>query len=379
MSANQAPSDGALRDITVLDLSLQLPGPYATMLLRSLGARVIKVEPPGGDPARTIDPQMFALVNGGKESVQLNLRVEEERSVLHALVRRCDVLIEGFRPRVAARLGFDYETISRIHPGIVYCSLSGYGQTGPYRDIPGHDLNYLGVGGAIGHQEPAAPTPQPIGMPVIDLSAGTAAALAITAALRERDRTGHGRYLDVAMLDSAVFWSRVKSSRLDDVEPAYAVLRASDGGYLSIAVIEDKFWRSLCEALDWRDWLDDVGLADHEGRKARAPEILTRLARSISERPRQAWLELFGRIDVPAAPVHAAAEASSDPQVIERGLLGGFESRPTRPPLPRELLAATDGLGEPPALDGARSRILSELGLKFDERVDSAQAGARSV
>lgn len=374
----RATGAGALGDIAVLDLSLQLPGPYATMLLRGLGARVIKVEPPGGDPARTIDPPMFALMNAGKESLELNLRAAEDRKVLHALARVCQVLIEGFRPGVAARLGFDYETISRIRPDVVYCSISGYGQSGPYRDLPGHDLNYLGVGGDVGshHQGDEALAPRAIGMPVVDLSAGTTAALAVVAALRDRDRNGRGRYLDLAMLDSAVFWSNVKRAQPEDVEPAYAILRAADGRYLTIAVIEDKFWRALCEALGWQDWLEDFGLAAQDGRRTRAGEILTRLARTIAERPRAAWLEEFARADVPAAPVHMGDEARHDPQVIERGLFAA-SSKPVRPPLPRELLTVAEIPMEPPTLGGARQHILSELGL-WHENQTTLPAGVES-
>lgn len=370
---------GALSDVTVLDLSLQLPGPYATMLFRSLGARVIKVEPPGGDPARVIDPRMFAVMNAGKESLEIDLRTQEGRQLLHSIASRCRVLIEGFRPGVAERLGFDYETISRLRPDVIYCSLSGYGQTGPYRDLPGHDLNYLGVGGDVGPRSRGDSTvaPEPIGMPVVDLAAGTVAALAVVAALRESDGTGRSRYLDVAMLDSAVVWANAKTARPEDGEPAYAVLRTADGRFLTIAVIEDKFWRSLCEVLGWHDWLDDPTLADHGLRKKRAAEILARLASAIAERPRDEWLRAFAQKDVPAAPAHVGDEAANDAQVIERGLLG-VDSKPIRPPLPRELLPLAGAPMEPPALDESRERILSELQLHLAKQPTFSATGAET-
>lgn len=361
----------ALADVTVLDLSLQLPGPYATMLLHTLGARVIKVEPPGGDPARTIDPVMFATVNAGKESLELDLRAERGRQVLRRLVQRADVLVEGFRPGVAERLGFAYEDVADARPDLVFCSISGYGQEGPYRGLPGHDLNYLAVGGGVPARcADGAASPQPIGVPVVDLAAGTTAALAIVAALRHRDATGCGAYLDVALLDTAVVWSNVKGvDRADGAEPAYAVLRAADHACLAVAVIEDKFWQALCAALEWHDWIHSPELATYASRRRRAGEIFQRLRDAIAARPRAEWLELFAEADVPAAPVNAPEDVEADPQVVERGL---FVDGRLRAPLPRDLARGTVAAVWP---DGACSRILAELGYSADERAELLAAG----
>jgi crotonobetainyl-CoA:carnitine CoA-transferase CaiB-like acyl-CoA transferase len=333
--------EAALSGVRVLDLSLQLPGPYATMLLHALGAEIVKVEPPGGDPARLIDPPMFEKVNAGKATREVDLRTAEGRAELHALAATCDVLIEGFRPGVAERLGFGYDEIVSIRPDLVYCSISGYGQTGPYRTLPGHDLNYLGVAGAAGsHDRGGGAKEQDV--PMVDLATGTSAALAIVAAVRRRDRTGEGCYLDVAMLDSAVAWANVKvPPETDAAEPAYAVLPASDGRRLSIGVIEDKFWRALCEGLGWDEWGRDATLATYEGRRARAAEVHERLAATIATRPRAEWLEVLEAVDVPVAPVHDRDEAPQDPQVRERDLLGDGR---IRAPLPAAVMARRSGV-----------------------------------
>lgn len=352
-------SDGPmpLSDLTVLDLSLQLPGPYATMLLHALGARVIKVEPPGGDPARTIDPKMFATVNAGKESIELDLREQQGRDWLDRLVQMSDVLVEGFRPGVADRLGFGYERVSALRPAIVYCSISGYGQDGPYRALPGHDLNYLGVaGGADAYRRADDQPPEPIGIPIADLSAGTTAALSIVAVLRDAVGAPRGCRLDVALLDAAFVWSNIKDGTAAG-EPAYAVVRASDGLRLTVGVIEDKFWQALCLALGWNDWLSDAELASYEQRKLRAAEVLTRLREEIARKPRAFWLERFAVADVPAAPVHSRADAAADPQVIGRQLV---TDGMLRAPLPKGFGRVVTG--GPPSLDSARAELLAELG-----------------
>lgn len=304
----------ALSGYRVLDLTQQLPGPYATHLLAAIGADVIKVEPPKGDPAREIDPAMFERVNAGKRSVVLDLKTEEGQAALRRLVETSDVLVEGFRPGTVERLGADHEAVRELRPDIVYCSLSGWGSSGPYRDLPGHDLNYLGVaGGAEGHGEVGR-----IGVPFVDLGSGTGAALAIVAALLERASTGEGRRLDLAMLDTALAWTTAKAPPEGGAEPAYGVFRAADGLRLSVAVLEDKFWCGLCRCLGWEDWLEAGDLATHAGRRRRAEEIAARLRRAIAASPRAELLERLRAADVPAAPVHAPDEAGRDPQVRAR-------------------------------------------------------------
>jgi crotonobetainyl-CoA:carnitine CoA-transferase CaiB-like acyl-CoA transferase len=319
----------ALQGITVLDVSQQLPGPYATMLLQQLGARVVKVEPPGGDVARVLDVEMYEALNAGKEILEIDLHQAVGQAMLHTLCGESDVFVEGFRPGVVGRLGASYELLSEVREGLVYCSLSGYGQTGPYRRVAGHDVNYLGVGGGVREDEDAT---RRIGVPMIDLGSGTTAALAILAALRRRDIDGVGAYLDVAMLDVAVVWSNLKPQTWV-AAPAYGVFRTSDGSALSLAALEDKFWRNLCDVLGWSDWKTQFG--DYSRRVRHADQIAGRLAALIAGMPRAHWLELFNQADVPAAPVHDREEMRSDAQVLERELF--MNGGPVQSPLPLQL------------------------------------------
>jgi crotonobetainyl-CoA:carnitine CoA-transferase CaiB-like acyl-CoA transferase len=323
--------NGALDGITVIELSVQLPGPYATMLLEQLGARIVKIEPPGGDVARMLDLAMYNVLNAGKESLELDLRDPAGQAELHRLCADADVFVEGFRPGVADRLGAGYETLASIREGLVYCSLSGYGQTGPYRLLAGHDVNYLGVGGGVDDDDGAT---RRIGMPVVDLAAGTTAALSILAALRRRDQSGVGAYLDLAMLDVAVVWSHLKP-QTPARAPAYGVFRAGDGAALSLAALEDKFWRNLCDVLGWDDW--KVEFADYGDRVRSADTIAQRLESALLARPRDAWLELFAAADLPAAPVHDLAGTQADAQVRERELFRNANGS-LRAPLPPQLL-----------------------------------------
>jgi crotonobetainyl-CoA:carnitine CoA-transferase CaiB-like acyl-CoA transferase len=319
------PLDG----VKVLDLSLQLPGPYATWLLHGLGAEVDAVEPPGGDQARVLDRAMHATLSAGKRVHEIDLRSEAGVAAFQRLVRECDVFIEGFRPGVAERLGFSFDELSALRPELIYCSLSGYGQEGPYRDVPGHDVNYLGVAGAV-EMGDGTDGPQPQKLPVVDLAAGTTAALSIVAALRRRERDGQGCYLDLAMLDCAVAWSSIKT--LSGVpEAAYGLFEAADGLFLSLGVLEDKFWHALCATMGWPEWSADPMFATPADRQARAVEIDHRLRLRIAELPRAEWLRRFEEADVPAAPAHTRDAAATDAQIRERGLLP--DGRP-RVPLP---------------------------------------------
>ena len=373
-----------LTGVVVLDFSLQLPGPYATMLLYTFGARVIRVEPPQGDPARLFDPVMVETLEAGKEHITLDLRVEAARQIVYRLAERSDVVVEGFRPGVADRLGIGYDALRARRSDTIYCSISGFGQTGPYRSIPGHDINYLGVGGGLSaaeHQSLDA-----IGIPVIDLATGTAAAFLIAAALRERELTGRGRYLDVAMLDSAIFWSAIKThhgsagdTRSGDrgEEPTYGVFRAQDGKRLTMAVLEDKFWARLCVALEWTDWHRSGELAEYAQRRTRGSEIASRLHRTIASHPRDYWLRRLWEADIPVAPVNSLDEVPTDPQVIERHLFR--ETRDGHHRLRVPLACDPVGISPTPApvrtSADMRSALLNELGYDKAAQVELETLG----
>jgi crotonobetainyl-CoA:carnitine CoA-transferase CaiB-like acyl-CoA transferase len=295
-------------------------------------------------------------------------------AVIERLAAIADVFVEGFRPGVADRLGVGYERISAIKPDVVYCSISGYGQAGPYRDVPGHDVNYLGVAGGVEVPvEGELPAPQAIGMPIVDLSTGTSAALAVVAALRRRDRDGCGGFLDIAMLDSAVFWSNLKLPAYGRVgEPAYGTFRVADG-VLSLGVLEDKFWVSLCKVMDWSDWEADPSLAEHGARQARAAEIVARLAPELATRSLEHWLAMFSAFDVPAAVVYEEGAFASDPQVVERRLHIDGPAR-LRSPLPPEISATP--VRDAPGRGSDALTLLAELGYDEREQEELVASGA---
>lgn len=327
-----APGAAPLRPLegaTVIDLSQQLPGPFATLLLRTLGARVLKVEPPAGDAARRIDPEMFRRMAADKELVTLDLKADADRAELHRLVAGADVFVEGFRPGVAARLAADWDTLRKLNPRLVYCSLSGYGASGPLADRPGHDVNYLALaaGLAAGPLDGEAL----IRVPWVDLAAGTDAALLILAALMQARSSGEGRRLEVAMLDAAAIWAGAKPPRPGG-EGAYGVFLTADAERVAVAVLEAEQWARLCRAFGWEDWLRDPGLADHDDRRARHAEVTARLREAIAARPAAVLARLAGEFDVAISAVNDAAAAAADPQLAARDLFrDGTAWRPLGP------------------------------------------------
>lgn len=321
-----------LSEMTVVDISQQLPGPYASGLLRELGATVIKVEAPGGDPSRTIDPAMFALINAGKEIRVLDLKRPDDVGALQDLVRGADVFIEGFRPGVVARLGASWPTLRAVNPRLVYCSISAAGQAGPFCQMPMHDLNLQGLAGL----DPG----QGIGIPWVDLGTGALAALAIVASWQHARATGVGCYLDGAMLDTAVLWARVKASAQGRAEPCYGIFATSDHHQVAVAVLEDHIWLRLCRALAWEDWAGKPALASYEGRVARGGEIRDRLAAALASRPAEELAELARRYDLPLTPVGPGMGEDAVAQLRLRHLSDGYDRRM---PLP---LGADGPVGE---------------------------------
>jgi alpha-methylacyl-CoA racemase len=307
----------------VVDLSRLLPGPYATLCLQGLGATVVKVEDPnGGDFVRHLPPRIgehgawFAALNRGKRSVALDLKGADGRSALLALLADADVLVESFRPGVMARLGLDPVVLRAQFPRLVIASLTGWGQTGPYARLPGHDIGFLAIAGLLGGPDPRVPTLQ-----WADLAAGGLhAALRITGALLDRARTGEGAWLDVAMLDALVGLQQTQHALLaagappDELltggSPVYGLYRCADGGWITVAALEPAF-RAVLEAAT-----DDV-----------SAEGLTRLFASA---PRDAWLERLGGACV--VPALALDEVPGNVQVAARGLFAdGLPHPPTGP------------------------------------------------
>jgi CoA:oxalate CoA-transferase len=296
-----------LTGMRVVDLSQQLPGPYCTLLLSGLGARVTKVEPLAGDAARRIDPAMFRRVNAGKTSVRLDLKSVDGQQALHDLVRDADVFVEGFRPGVAARLGCDFETLSALNSRLVYCSISGFGQTGPDATRPTHDLSLQAMAGAL----PVDATVDSVGVPWVDLGIGTTAAFLIAS----HWRTGRVVHLDLAMLDVASTWAAVKPEAVGRKEPTYGTFTSSEGATFALAILEDDMWARLCVALRLEDWSSESGFADYSTRVAQAAVVRARVQDALGRLSHAEIVELAAKHDLPLDEVRSLEAAADDPQV----------------------------------------------------------------
>ncbi len=354
----------------VLDLTRLLPGGLTTQLLVDFGAEVIKVEQPGkGDYLREMarnasgQSPVFFLLNQGKKSLTVNLKEPEGQDILHRLIPTADVLIEQFRPGVAAELGVDYETAGALRTDLVYCSFSGFGAQGPYRNRPGHDINYLALAGGLHPGAHREPTLSPV--PAADVSSGFLAAFAIVGALLERERSGEGHYLDLSLFDAALYLSAVGLTAgetfLNGTSPGYGLYATADGRVLSVGALERRFWRRLCRAIERPDLADADLEQEEEAQHAR--EILRE---TFLTRPAQEWDELLQRHDVPAAPVARPNEVLQDPHVRAMHLLREIEeggepmlsmAHPTR-----WRGGGPDRKGKAPRLGEHTREILEDLG-----------------
>ncbi len=288
----------ALSGITVLDFSIWRPGPYATSLLCGLGADVLKIEPPGGDPMRHYAP-LFDAVNAGKRSVMLDLRSEPDRTRAWELALSADVIVEGFRPGVMDRLGVGAGPVREANPGVVYCSLSGYGQEGPRAALPGHDVNYQSWAGSLSPNGGAAVMAP---LPVADLASGLTAAFGICAALMGRTSSGVGAYLDVSMTGVMATWtgSAASGSSGDGGVPGYGLFPTADGHQVALGVVsEQHFWQSLCRELE----LDEWSTIDFAERNRRGAELNGLVAKAVAGRKRDELVDALCAAGVPVAPV----------------------------------------------------------------------------
>lgn len=336
----------ALEGIKIIDLSRMAPGPFCTMVLGDLGAEIIRVEEPGGGRmarARASDSNSesaeaavrrraaFSALNRNKRSVALNLKNADAQAALRRLAEGADVFVEGFRPGVTLRLGCDYDTLSAINPRLVYCSISGYGQDGPYSNLVGHDINYISVGGALGAIGLAGGAPViPYNIIADYAGGGFHAAAAILAALMARERTGRGQHVDIAMSDGVAYMLAALMSdyfangaipqrgetSLNGGAPYYNVYRCRDGRYLSVGCIEPWFWSTLCRAIGREDLID--GQFDPD----RAEHVNRELSAVFAERDREDWWRELSAIDnIAVAKVYDIGEATTDPQNLHRRMI----------------------------------------------------------
>ncbi len=388
-----------LEGIRVLDVSRVLAGPFCTMILGDLGAEVIKVEEPRvGDGTRAWGPPFikgesayFLSINRNKKSITVNLKHPKGREIIYKLAEKSDVFIENFRPGVAERLGVDYEAISKVNPKIIYCSISGFGQTGPYRDKPAYDLLIQAMSGFMSFTgEPGRP-PVRIGVAIMDLGAGMYAAISILAALRAREITGKGQRIDISLLDTAVSWltymamnyfatgrnPRKMGSAHPNIVP-YQCFEDRDGRYFAVAVGTDEHWKRLCKALGRDEWIENPKYSTNPKRVENRDELIGELEKIFKSKSRDEWLKTLEEHRVPCAPVYEVSEVLSDPQVIHRKMVIEVDhpkiGKLKQLGFPMKLSETPCEIRYPPPLLGQHTReILKEL-LEFsDEEIDELE------
>ncbi len=348
-----------LQGTRILDLTRLLPGPFITQLLADMGAEVIKVETPtAGDYSRLAPPEMglgglFEMINQGKRSVAINYRNPRGREVFLKLVSTCDVVIESFRPGTAERMKIDYETLQTINPNLVYCALSGYGQAGPYSKRAGHDLNYTAISGALSLNAVEGKPPQMYGLTVADLSGAMMAGMAILGALLNRQKSGQGMYLDVALLDGILSWMIPMAGAaffqgvpvtggtlpLQGGLACYNVYETADGRFISLGALEPTFWSDFCKVTGRND------LLPRQFDRAIKEDVAAIFkGRSLAD-----WLEMFAESDGCVEPVLSFEETLTHPQVMARGFVREEQGRPV-------------GLNSPFAYGGGEARPAPGLG-----------------
>ncbi len=365
-----------LSQIAVVDMTVNTPGPFCSSVLASMGARVVKVEPPNGDPLRH-NSAMFASLNRAKESVALDLKTTQGREVLGRLASTADIVLEGMRPGVAERLGADHPTLSAENPGLVYCSISGFGQKGPWRDRPGHDINYLALGGYLGLQADVEGRPWPPPILISDLASGLYAAIAVLGAVVGRQASGRGAYIDLSMTDTVVSLLGLElDGKRDGVAPNvtyiphYGVFPCSDGRWISLGIVhEDYFWRRVCDVAG----LEGLSELRFDERVARASELRDALHEALVTKPAAEWERLLTDVDVPTAVVANLDEVLESPQLKAREMF----SQSGNVALPFTL--GEGGLrpeGEVHDTGADTMPLLDELGYDFAQVNELVESGA---
>jgi CoA:oxalate CoA-transferase len=379
---------GPLSGITVVDLSRILAGPYCTFLMAELGARVIKVEPPGkGDDAREYGPFVagkstyFMSINRGKESIVLDLKSEADRRIFEVLLEKADVIVENFRPGTMEKLGYGWETLHERYPRLIYAAASGFGHTGPLSREPAYDMVVQALGGMMSITGEPGGAPVRVGMSIGDIGAGLYTMIGVEAALLHRERTGEATKVDIAMFDcqlalleNAIMRYTVTGqipgplgARHPSITPFEAFPTAD--GHLIVACGNDALYRKACQALGRPDLIDNPLFKTNDLRNQNNEALFAEFAKELRKAPRSHWIEVFGKAGVPCGPINNVAQALENPQVEARNMLIETED-PKAGKIrlagnPIKLTAFEDPKTRPPApdLDADRAKILKELGL----------------
>ncbi len=355
-----------LAGVRIVDFSMFVPGPFASSILADLGADVIKVEPPRGDPGRGYVPVQFHTENRNKRSLAIDLKHPESASIVGRLVREASVVVEGFRPGVAKRLGIDYESLRRHNPKLVYCSISGYGQSGPWRERPGHDVNYVAAAGGLAFPGQWLKAPARSSLPVADMAGGSFAAIAILAALRE----GKGAYLDLSLFEAAFFMCAMRHGLDAEVDPrahifpVNDIFECADGRRLTLGILEEHFWQNFVRLVP--ELADERFSTD--ARRRENGDVLSRLLAEVFRRKTASeWQRLLEENDIPVDLCVTPAEAVHNPQLVARKALErGYAKFPVWANGARggAIRSGTPRLGE------HTREVLVELGLDDGEIAD---------
>jgi CoA:oxalate CoA-transferase len=387
-----------LSHLRVLDLTQFLSGPYATQILADLGAVVIKVESPEGDSTRALPPHFvgtesayYLSVNRNKRSLTIDMKNESGRALVRDLAVTCDVLVENFRPGVLKRLGISYDDIAAEKPGIVWCSISGFGQDGPYRDRPAYDMVVQALSGGMSLTGEADGPPVRSGIPLGDIAAGMYGVIGILAALTEREQTGHGKLIDVAMLDcqvamlsyqAAYFLASNKApnrqGRGHDSIPTYRAFTCGDGIDVVVTANTERMWSGLCAALGRPDLVNDERFRTNDLRYANRQVLWPILEACFHAKPSAAWVKALLAAEVPAAVVNTLDLSLSDPQVLHRNMVlamtgpNGEQLRVAGNPI-KFTGESEPSHGYPPLLGANNRSVLSEqLGLS-EQTIDQLE------
>ena len=400
---------GALAGVRVLDLTRVLAGPYCTQILGDLGADVIKIERPGtGDDTRGFAPPFlkdedgretsesayFMSANRNKRSVALDISKPEGRDVARALIDRADAVVENFKTGDLARYGLDYESVKADNPALVYCSITGFGQTGPYAGRPGYDFLVQAMGGIMSLTGEVEGEPQKVGVPIADIMSGMFASVAVCAALRHAALTGRGQYIDIGMLDTQVAWLANAGmnylhagalGRLGNAHPnivPYQVFRAADG-FIVVAIGNDSQFRRFCESIGRADLCADARFATNDARVRNREACIDALRPIFAARASADWLEALEARGIGCGPINDLAQVFADPHVIARGMvseaphpaIGGGPARLIASPL-RLSETPVETRRAPPTLGQHTDEVLAEiLGMDAPARAALRRAG----
>jgi crotonobetainyl-CoA:carnitine CoA-transferase CaiB-like acyl-CoA transferase len=377
-----------LQGIKVADFSVLIPGPFATAILSDLGADVIKVEPPGGDSGRSLLPAVFHAVNRNKRSIALDLKHADARPVIERLARWADIVIESNRPGVSKRLGIDYASLSGLNPRLIYCSLSGFGQNGPWRDRPGHDIGYVGASGGLSYPGSWLGKPARSSIPIADMQSGSFGTIAILAALHERGDSGRGAELDLSLYEAGLFCAAMRHGIGEHTDPRAHIwpvndlFETADGSPLILGIVEQHFWDNFRAAVkDMEPAVMDPKFDTDRSRRRHGDELSRLLKALFLKNTAREWHDLLEPLDVPIelpmTPAEAArteyAQAREDVAVVDG-------ERHVQFPLWANGRRAGEIRCGTPALNADGAAILQELGFARAE-VDRIlrSAAARGV